>query len=128
MTLQWRVRQRKGDDLLDSRSLKIFLRFNENDDCYIDDRELSEVLENFDIKFDDMVRNAIKEINPKSTAGLLKGEFQTLIRVLLCKRELAGLFRSYCQAFSNSHLMERTVYYCLTPLMEEAKFVEFLMK
>lgn len=126
--LQWRLRQRRSDDQLDSRSLKIFLRFNENDDCYIDDRELAEVLANFDIQFDDTVRNAIREIAPKSAQGLLKQEFQTLIKVLLCKRELASLFKSICPGFSGRHLSEKTVYYCLTPLLEEAKFTEFLLK
>lgn len=43
LAVQSRIRQRKGEEL-DSRSLKIFLKFNENDDCYIDDHELSEVL------------------------------------------------------------------------------------
>lgn len=65
---------------------------------------------------------------PQVRQGLLKQEFQTLIKVLLCKRELASLFKSICPGFSGRHLSEKTVYYCLTPLLEEAKFTEFLLK
>ena len=41
MNLQKLVRLRKrADDQLDSRFLKLFLRFNENKDDFIDDEEL----------------------------------------------------------------------------------------
>jgi hypothetical protein len=41
------------------------MRYNANEDEFIDDNELTEVLANFDIQFDETVRNCVKEIAPK---------------------------------------------------------------
>jgi|JI6StandDraft_1071083.scaffolds.fasta_scaffold05220_8 Ca2+-binding EF-hand superfamily protein len=127
MNLQKLVRLRKrADDQLDSRFLKLFLRFNENKDDFIDDGELQEVLTSFDILFDETVKSCIREISPKSKQGLQKPEFHMLLRVLLCKRELIAVFRKYCPEFTDQLLVGSTVRSCMTPFMLQADFEKFL--
>lgn len=63
---------RKAPDNLDSRYLKLFLRFNENEDDYIDSRELGEVLNSFDIAYDEVVRKCVRDISHEDSRGLRK--------------------------------------------------------